>query len=70
MSDIVNVTQSSFKSEVVEATQPVLVDFWAEWCRPCLAMTPILDELAAEFDGKAKICLLYTSDAADDLLTV
>lgn len=55
MSDIVNVTQSSFKSEVVEATQPVLVDFWAEWCRPCLAMTPILDELAAEFDGKAKI---------------
>lgn len=55
MSDIVNVTQSSFKSEVVEATQPVLVDFWAEWCRPCLAMTPILDELAAEFDGKAMI---------------
>lgn len=55
MSDIVNVTQSTFKSEVVEATQPVLVDFWAEWCRPCLAMTPILDELATEFDGKAKI---------------
>lgn len=62
MSDIVNVTQSSFKSEVVEATQPVLVDFWAEWCRPCLAMTPILDELAAEFDGKATIAKVNIDD--------
>lgn len=62
MSEIVNVTQATFKSEVVESSQPVLVDFWAEWCRPCLAMTPILDELAAEFDGKATIAKVNIDD--------
>lgn len=62
MSEIVNVTQATFKSEIVESSQPVLVDFWAEWCRPCLAMTPILDELAAEFDGKATIAKVNIDD--------
>lgn len=55
MAEITSITQATFKPEVVEADQPVLVDFWAEWCRPCLAMSPVLDELAEEFDGRAKI---------------
>ena len=44
-----------FKSEVVESDAPVLVDFWAEWCGPCKMLTPTIDELASEYDTKAKI---------------
>lgn len=62
MSEILNVTEATFKSDVVESAQPVLVEFWADWCRPCLAMTPILDELAAEFDGKAIIAKVNIDD--------
>lgn len=56
MSDlIVHVTDSSFESEVLKADGPVLVDYWAEWCGPCKMIAPALDELAKEFEGKAKI---------------
>lgn len=55
MADIQKVTQATFKEVVTESDKPVLVDFWAEWCRPCHMMNPALEELAAEFDGKAVI---------------
>ena len=45
----------NFKREVLESAEPVLVDFWAEWCAPCKALGPTIDELATEFAGKAKI---------------
>jgi thioredoxin 1 len=57
MSDpnIVTLTDSNFKQEVLQSSTPVLVDFWAEWCGPCKMVAPILDELASEYQGKVKI---------------
>jgi thioredoxin 1 len=48
-------TQDNFDREVLKADVPVLVDFWAEWCRPCVAMAPTIDELADEYAGKVKV---------------
>lgn len=48
-------TDENFKREVLNSKTPVLVDFWAEWCGPCKAMSPTIEELAAELDGRFKI---------------
>ncbi len=53
--NITTLTQSNFATEVLQSTSPVLVDFWAEWCGPCKALGPILDELAEEYNGKVRI---------------
>ena len=49
------VTDDSFSSEVLQASQPVLVDFWAEWCGPCKMIAPILEDIAVDYAGRLKI---------------
>ncbi|MFA5134797.1 MAG: thioredoxin [Patescibacteria group bacterium] len=51
----VELTDSNFEQEVLKASGPVLVDFWAEWCGPCRMQGPIVGELAKDFEGKAKV---------------
>ncbi|MBP7898367.1 thioredoxin [Candidatus Gracilibacteria bacterium] len=60
MSKAIEITAQNFVEEVLNSNIPVLVDFWAPWCQPCLMMSPILDELAGEMDGKVKIGKLNT----------
>jgi thioredoxin 1 len=63
--DIINVSDSEFKKEVLESTQPVLVDFWATWCAPCRAIAPALEELAGQYKGKLKIAKVNIDDHQD-----
>ena len=60
--NIVTLSQDNFDAEVAQSNVPVLVDFWAEWCGPCKMVAPVLDELADEFAGKAKIAKLNVDD--------
>lgn len=63
MSDqIVYISDDAFEEEVLKSDQPVLVDYWAEWCGPCKMIAPILEEIAGEYVGKLKIAKLNIDD--------
>ena len=60
--NIINITDSSFEQDVLKSELPVLVDYWAEWCGPCKMIGPILEQIAAEYDGKLVIAKLNIDD--------
>jgi len=60
-----NITSKNFEEEVLNAKIPVLVDFWASWCGPCKMMSPVVEEIAKEMEGKAKVCKVNVDDEQD-----
>ena len=62
MKSILELNEASFETEVLKSGQPVLVDFWAEWCGPCKMLAPVLDEIATEQAGRLKVVKVNVDD--------
>ena len=62
MANVREVSDSTFRKEVLDASVPVLVDFWAPWCGPCRMVSPLVEELAGEFSGKVDFVKMNTDD--------
>lgn len=58
MGEMIKLTEQNFEDEVLKSETPVLVDFWAEWCGPCKMIAPVVEQFAAEYNGKLKVCKL------------
>jgi len=66
--NVIELTDATFDEIVHNSQVPVLVDFWAPWCGPCRMMAPIVEEIADEYAGRAKICKLNTDEARDSAI--
>jgi thioredoxin len=62
MSDPIKIDSTNFEAEVIKSDVPVLVDFWAPWCGPCKMLTPTIEALATEYEGKAKVVKVNVDD--------
>ena len=60
--NVIMLNEDNFRQEVLKSEMPVLVDFWAAWCGPCKMVGPIVEELANDYAGKAKVCKLNVDD--------
>ena len=60
--NIVHVTDATFESDVLQAAEPVLLDFWAEWCGPCKAIAPLLDEISGLYAGRLRVAKLNVDE--------
>lgn len=65
MASVLQFTDQNFEVEVLQADRPVLIDYWAEWCAPCKTIGPIIEELAEEYAGRAKVGKLNVDDNPD-----
>ena len=60
--NVLEFTDGNFQSEVIDSDQPVLVDFWAPWCGPCKMLAPTIEELASDYDGRARVGKMNTDE--------
>lgn len=65
MAEPVKVSDETFEAEILKSDVPVLVDFWAPWCGPCKMIAPAVEELAKEYEGKAKVAKVNTDDSPE-----
>ena len=70
MAEIIELTKENFNQEVLQSDLPILVDFWAPWCQPCLMMIPILEQIAEGLDGKLRIGKLNTETIENQKLAI
>ena len=62
MSKPIEITDQNFETEVLESDTPILVDFWAEWCGPCRALAPTIEELSSDYEGRLKVAKLNVDE--------
>jgi thioredoxin 1 len=65
MADILEVTDSTFETEILQAEEPTLVDFWAEWCGPCKMVAPVVEEIAAEYSEQLQVAKMDVDSNQD-----
>ena len=63
--NVIELSVDNFESEALKSEMPVLIDFWAEWCGPCLMVSPVVEQLSEEYTGKVKFCKLNVDNARE-----